>query len=204
MYSKKVTGNESTRHAVSVHLPELCFRVSQRGMKSLWEFRLYMSPVSLSGSPSSHVDTSPLHIPRTRTPSPWLSLFTLSGLVSAHVYSPFSESWWLLSLPCWIKTWISLTAMDVQGSSFCPIQWKSSHMWMYFRCAHREGWVPLPSYSTILFNPSFLKFLIPKNFFQKQSCAIKHAWCISPKYTVSKAYFRSWKTKLWKCCNSIC
>ena len=93
MHSKKVTGNESTRRAVSVCLSWPVSGVSQSAWNPYERVQtLHTSPVSLSGSPSSQGDTSPLCMtPGLGHPAhdPHCSL---SGLVSAHVYSPFSLS----------------------------------------------------------------------------------------------------------------
>ena len=151
MHTKKVTGNESTSHAVSVCLSWPVSGVSQ----IVWNFAhdrvhtLHKSPVNLSGSPSSQGDTSPLCM----TPGlghPIHDLFTFRVGLCPGIFSLFSESWlvspsFLITYGSFLQPWMykGLSArfnenLSTRGCIFC--------------CAHGQGWVlhsPTPPYCSI-------------------------------------------------------
>ena len=105
----------------------------------------------------------------------------------------------IFPLPCWLH-------MDLSYSHGCTGVFLSDSMKIFPNVdvflLFSQGRVSSTfSYSTILFNPSFLKFLIPKISLPRSSPVLLSMHDVShSKYTVSKACFRSWKTKLWKCC----
>ena len=134
----------------------------------------------------------------TRTPNPWPIHF--QGWSLPRYILPFL---WVLTCFPFLSDyiWIFLTAMDVQGS-FCQIQWKSFHTWMYFLLCSWGRVSSTFSYSTILFNPSKSYFLNswPPKFFPLE--AVLCYWECMIYLTQNIQWVRPISNPKRQCCES--
>lgn len=149
MHTKKVTGNESTSHAVSVRLSWPVSGVSQIVEMLMTEFRLYTSLLLISVVLHPAKGT---HLPCVwpQLGRPIHDLFTFKVGLCPGIFSLFSESWlvspsFLITYGSFLQPWMykGLSArfnenLSTRGCIFC--------------CAHGEGWVlhsPTPPYCSI-------------------------------------------------------
>ena len=132
---------------------------------------------------------------------------SLSGLVSAHVYSPFSLSSDLIIFP--LPFWLHIDVSYSHGCTgvFLPDSMKTfTHVDAFLLCS----WGRVSStfsYSTILFNPSKIYFLnswSPKFLPLKQFCAIENAWYISLKINSEWGLLQILKDNAVKVLHSTC